>query len=220
MIRHDSPITPLGQLMQKSLFLLALGLVACAPADNSAGVVRSGGDRDASTTQDAPGDDEDAGGGSVPAPSPTPEPEPAPDWDEPEPEPEPDWDDPEAEPDPDWDDPEATSDHPPIGKITGIQRARVKGYAFDPDIGADPVSVYIYINGEEVAEGLASLRMKRRPRGHRSVGPFHKFSVSVPRMPKGKHTIEVVIPDYASDGEVVDFEGATLGPKTKRFKRR
>ncbi len=129
-------------------------------------------------------------------------------------------DNPDGEDDePDEDDPIVAPSTPPMGSLNKPKRSYVTGVAFDPDLGQRPVTVRVLVDGEAVATGVADRRMARSPRGHREVGRHHKFRISMPRLPNGRHTITVAVPDYDGRGDIIDNEGILLGPKTVRFRR-
>ncbi|MDD5031574.1 MAG: LamG domain-containing protein [Patescibacteria group bacterium] len=85
------------------------------------------------------------------------------------------------------------TNYPPIGGFDSASATRVIGWAFDQNVGTNPINVHVYIDGVMAANVLANLlRTDIVGAGEGVVGdPNHGFNYSFPNLPPGTHEIRV-----------------------------
>lgn len=96
---------------------------------------------------------------------------------------------------------------PPAGIVEVVNTSTVSGWALDPDLGAAPATVNVYVDRQFYATVSAA---NPRPDLKKKYGsPNHGFAVDLSALPAGSHAITVTVDDNrASDQqEVVIFDG-------------
>jgi hypothetical protein len=84
-----------------------------------------------------------------------------------------------------------TKDVMPRGKVLTATVARVTGWAYDENAGADPVHVMVYVDDQVVGDVMAD---QERPELWRTLASTaHGFTVDLPTdLSPGKHTVQVI----------------------------
>ena len=94
----------------------------------------------------------------------------------------------------------------PIGHVDTVNSSVLSGWALDPDIGANPVTINVYVDDTSFGSFTAN---GSRPDLTKPFGsPNHGFAVNLSTLPAGSHSITVTaVDDRTSDeSEVVIFD--------------
>jgi len=94
---------------------------------------------------------------------------------------------------------------PGWGDLNGMASNVIWGWAYDPDSGADPVLVEVYIDGDLYARILADESRPDVPQATTVIGDWHGYSLPWANLPPGTYTLSARMME--STGEI----GADLG---------
>jgi hypothetical protein len=85
-----------------------------------------------------------------------------------------------------------SNNHKPVGKVEVNNGVVVSGWALDPDSGANPINVLVKVDGVTLAGTPTAANLN-----HAGSVNGHGFSVAIPGLTPGKHTVAV----YTIDGQ-------------------
>ena len=99
---------------------------------------------------------------------------------------------------------------PAFGSLDVADAKEIAGWAYDPDLGEDPVRVIINIDGNDVATIVADQNRPDLTSDPRIRGTRHGFSSATPSLAKGSHTVRV----YALDAPTASRTELSGSPMT------
>jgi hypothetical protein len=91
------------------------------------------------------------------------------------------------------------TNRPPVGHIDVVNSNIIKGWALDPDLGATPTTVSIYVDDLLFQTVTANQSRPDLTRGYGS--PNHGFTVDLSSLPAGSHSITVTAKDNRTSDE-------------------